>query len=96
MRVALVLRSECVPYKQVKADHGQPLSYSLVPRAQMTSRAASWKQVWTGPPAPLEKVVVDRLARLLRDLEASGPSRFALANGCSIDRISVVRYVNDL
>ena len=62
----------------------------------MTSRDASWKQVWTGPSAPLEEIVVDRLARLLRDLEANGPSRFALANGGSIDRISVGRYVNDL
>ena len=46
--------------------------------------------------APLKEIVVDRLARLLRDLEANGPSRFALANGGSIDRISVGRYVNDL
>jgi len=49
---------------------------------------------WT--PRPVGEGSRRSLGALLRDLEANGPSRFALANGCSIDRISVVRYVNDL
>jgi hypothetical protein len=34
-------------------------------------------------------MVVDRLAGLLRDLEANRPSRFALSNGGSIDGIAI-------
>jgi hypothetical protein len=41
-------------------------------------------------------MVVNSLARLLRDLEANGPSCFALSHGRSIDRVPVGRNVNDL
>jgi CRP-like cAMP-binding protein len=44
----------------------------------------------------LGQIVVDCLALLLRDLEANRSSRFALPNGCSIDRITMRRHVNDL
>jgi hypothetical protein len=41
-------------------------------------------------------MVVDRLAGLLRDLEANRPSRFALSNGGSIDGIAIGRHIDDL
>jgi hypothetical protein len=43
----------------------------------------------------LREIVVDRLARLLRDLEANGPSCFTLANGCSIDADDWEAYENN-
>ena len=39
--------------------------------------------------------IVDCLACLLRDFEANGPPRFALPNGCSIERIPMRRHVSD-
>ena len=40
-------------------------------------------------------MVVNRLAGLLRDLEANGPSGFALANGGPIDGITTGCYVSN-
>ena len=40
-------------------------------------------------------MVVDRLAGLLRDLEANGPSCFALSNGGSINGRTIGCYVSD-
>ena len=43
-----------------------------------------------------ERELQVRLARLLRDLKANWSPCFALANGCSIDCITMRRNVNDL
>jgi len=40
-------------------------------------------------------MVVNCLAGLLRNLEANGPSCFALADGSSIDGITIGRYVSN-
>jgi hypothetical protein len=40
-------------------------------------------------------MVVNRLAGLLGDLEANGPPGFALANGGSINGITIGCYVSD-
>jgi len=40
-------------------------------------------------------MVVNRLAGLLRNLEANGPSGFALANGGPIDGITIGCYVSN-
>jgi hypothetical protein len=41
-------------------------------------------------------MVVDRLAGLLRDLEANRLACFALSNGGSIDGITMGRHIGDL
>jgi hypothetical protein len=41
-------------------------------------------------------MVVERLAGLLRDLEANGPSCFALSNRGSINGITIRRNIPDL
>ena len=45
---------------------------------------------------PVREIVVDRLAGLLRHLEANGPSCFALTNRCTIGRVTMWRHVNQL
>ena len=82
----------------VKADHCEPASYQacVLSRGQMACRTASRKEIWNRSITPLREIVVDRLAGLLRDLEANRPSCFSLANGGSINGMTIGCDVNNL
>ena len=54
------------------------------------------KEIRTRRSSSVQEMVVDRLAGLLRDLEANRLSCFALSNGGSIDGITMGRHIGDL
>jgi hypothetical protein len=61
----------------------------------MSRRTMPRKEVWARSVTPLREMVVNRLAGLLGDLEANGPPGFTLANGGSINGITIGCYVSD-
>ena len=83
---------------RIETDHGQPLSQKscVLPRGQMACHTTSREKVWSGSLVTFGKIVVNRLTRLLRNLEANWSSGLALTNGCPIDRVAVGGHVRDL
>src|SRR5262245_5495803 len=61
----------------------------------MPCRPASREDVWVRGSTPLREIDVDRLARLLRNLEANRPPCFALSNGGSIDGITMGCHISN-
>ena len=61
----------------------------------MASRTASREEVWTDGSTLLREMVVNRLTGLLRDLEANWASCFALANGGSINGVTIRCDIRD-
>ena len=61
----------------------------------MPCRPASREDVWVRGSTPLREIDVDRLARLLCNLEANWPPCFALSNGGSIDGITMGCHINN-
>jgi len=97
MSVALVRRMEWGRVLEpVQASAADPLGKqpSILARRQRLIRGTSArKQQLPRFPAALQQVVVQRLACDLGQLEADGPTRFALADSCSVDRVAVGCHV---
>jgi hypothetical protein len=58
--------------------------------------SAPGKHEFTGPSAGLLQIGINRLARRLRQLEPDRPARFPLADGRSIDCVTVRGHIFDL
>src|SRR6478672_1983017 len=81
----------------------RPIIVSQWPNSLAYCRVVRWlagtvprKEIRTRRFTSVREIVVDRLAGLLRDLEANRPSRFALSNGGSIDGIAIGRHIDYL
>src|SRR5262245_56673674 len=61
----------------------------------MPCRTAAREGVWVSGSTPLREIVVDRLARLLRNLEANRPPCFELSDRGSIDGTTMGCYFSN-
>src|SRR5689334_9907114 len=83
--------------RRIESDAGHPFVHepSVLPCGQAASIAATGKQKLASLPAGQSQVFVDRLARLVGELEANWPTGLFLADGRPVHRVPAWRHIID-
>jgi len=74
-----------------KAKATDPVGYQsrVLPRGETLLLRSAWELALAKSPRVSRKIIINRLTRLLGELEAHGSAGLLLANSCTLDRISV-------